>query len=76
LRSAAASALRMEGQLGTLAPGRYADILVLARNPPQDVRSLRSLRALERVYRTGMAHDPQAILAGDPARDMSDLGMA
>lgn len=63
----------MEDQLGTLVPGRYADILVLARNPPQNARSL---RALERVYRTGMAPDPQAILAGDPARDMSDLGMA
>jgi len=71
--AAAASALRMEDQLGTLAPGRYADILVLGKDPSLDVRSLRTL---ERVYRAGVAHDPQAILAGYPARDMNNLGTA
>lgn len=58
---AAASALRMEDEPGTIAPGCYADILVLGQDPSQDVRSLRTL---ERVYRAGMEYDPQAILAG------------
>ena len=71
--AAAASALRKEHELGTLAPGRYADILVLGQDPSVDVRALRSL---ERVYRAGVAHDPKAILAGYPARDMANLGAA
>jgi len=71
--ASAASALRMEGELGTIAPGRYADILVLGKDPSLDVRSL---RCLEQVYRAGVAHDPQAILAGYPARDMNNLGTA
>ncbi|MCC6296287.1 MAG: amidohydrolase family protein [Pseudomonadales bacterium] len=71
--AAAASALRKEHELGTLAPGRYADILVLGEDPSVDVRALRSL---ERVYRAGVAHDPKAILAGYPARDMANLGAA
>lgn len=71
--AAAASALRKEHELGTLAPGRYADILVLGEDPSADVRALRSL---ERVYRAGVAHDPKAILAGYPARDMANLGAA
>ena len=52
---------------------RYADILVLGQDPSVDVRALRSL---ERVYRAGVAHDPKAILAGYPARDMANLGAA
>jgi imidazolonepropionase-like amidohydrolase len=71
--ASAASALRKEHELGTLAPGRYADILVLGQDPSADVRALRSL---ERVYRAGVAHDPKAILAGYPARDMANLGAA
>jgi len=39
----AGDALRMADQLGTLRPGRLADLLVLNRDPLQDLRALRDI---------------------------------
>jgi imidazolonepropionase-like amidohydrolase len=47
LRSAttvAARLLRMEGKIGTIAPGSYADLLVVDSNPLEDIRRLMSPR--------------------------------
>ncbi|HEY2797841.1 MAG TPA: amidohydrolase family protein [Thermoanaerobaculia bacterium] len=41
--SDAAAMLRQEGEFGTLRAGKRADILVLRRNPLEDVRSLREM---------------------------------
>ena len=46
----------------------YADFLVVDGDPLRDPRELRKLTT---VYRGGVAHDPQAILAQAP---QSDLG--
>lgn len=73
ITASAASALRKEEELGSIAPGRYADILVLGKDPSQNVRNLRSL---ERVYRGGVEYDPATLLAAYPARDFDNLGMA
>jgi len=54
LRAATANAARALGRgdsLGTLAPGKRADLVVLARDPVADIRNTRSI---ERVYRGGV----------------------
>jgi hypothetical protein len=61
--SVAALCLRKQDDIGAVAPGRYADFLVVDGDPLRDVRELRRLTA---VYRGGVAHDPQAILAQTP----------
>jgi imidazolonepropionase-like amidohydrolase len=38
--STAARLLQMEGQVGTVAPGAFADLLVIDGNPLQDIRVL------------------------------------
>src|SRR6516165_1880138 len=63
----AARYLRQQDNLGTLAPGRFADMLVVDGDPIRDVRDLRKLKA---VYRGGVAHDPQALLAKVPQRHL------
>lgn len=65
---AAAMALWRQDDLGTVAPGRLADLLVIDGDPSQDVRDLRKLVA---VYRGGIAHDPKALLAAHPARELT-----
>jgi imidazolonepropionase-like amidohydrolase len=61
----AARYLRQQDNLGTIAPGRYADMLVVDGDPIRDVRDVRKLKT---VYRGGVAHDPQALLARVPQR--------
>src|SRR5262249_15196151 len=63
----AARYLRQQDNLGTLAPRRYADMLVVDGDPIRDVRDLRKLKT---VYRDGVAHDPQAVLAKIPQRHL------
>jgi imidazolonepropionase-like amidohydrolase len=48
--SAAAEALGIAAETGTLEPGRCADMIVLDEDPLTDIRALRSVRA---VYRNG-----------------------
>jgi imidazolonepropionase-like amidohydrolase len=64
--SVAARYLRQQDNIGSVAPGRYADFLVIDGDPLRDPRELRKLTT---VYRGGMAHDPQAILARAPKSD-------
>ncbi len=64
----AARALRKDLELGKVAAGYHADLLVLDKDPSKDVRDLRSL---SQVYRGGVAYDPKALLAKRPVRDMT-----
>lgn len=61
--SVAAKYVRQQDNIGTIAPGRYADFLVIDGDPLRDPRELRKLTT---VYRGGVPHDPQAILARAP----------
>lgn len=65
--SVAARYLRRQNDIGSIAPGRYADFLVVAGDPLRDPRELRKLTT---VYRGGVAHDPQALLARVPTSDV------
>ncbi len=47
----AAACMSLDGKVGTLAPGKAADFLVLSKNPLEDVRNL---RAIEDVYIGGI----------------------
>jgi imidazolonepropionase-like amidohydrolase len=42
----AAKALRMDGQVGTLAPGAYGDLIAVAANPLDDIRTLEHVEAV------------------------------
>jgi len=64
--SVAARYWRQQDNRGSVAPGRYADFLVVDGDP---LRAPRELRKLTTVYRGGVAHDPQAILAKAPKSD-------
>ena len=63
--ASAAKALRKQDELGAVAPGFRADLLVLEADPLADVQALRSL---SQVYCNGVPHDPQALLAAHPGR--------
>lgn len=57
LRSATIETARMlgaEGQIGSLTPGKHADIVAVAGNPAEDIKALRSIRLVMkggRIYR-------------------------
>jgi imidazolonepropionase-like amidohydrolase len=44
--SASARVMGLEGQLGTLEPGKWADLVVLNANPLTDIRNLREIDAV------------------------------
>ncbi|HEY2107635.1 MAG TPA: amidohydrolase family protein [Candidatus Binataceae bacterium] len=62
--SQAARYLRKQADIGSVAPGRLADLLVVNGDPLNDVRDLRKLTS---VYKGGVEHKPAEILAGIPA---------
>ena len=64
----AAEALRRD-DLGTIEPGKCADLLLLRRNPLDDVRALRDI---ERIVQDGNVIDPQELLAQARARSESE----
>lgn len=68
--SVAARYLRQQDNIGTIAPGRYADFLVVDGDPLRDVRELRKATT---IYRGGVAYDPKALLAQVPHREASQL---
>jgi imidazolonepropionase-like amidohydrolase len=45
----------LEGELGSIAPGMRADLILVDGNPLDDIRALRNLR---RVIRDGVVLDP------------------
>lgn len=61
--SRAALALRKQGDIGAVAPGRFADLIVVDGDPLKDVTQLRRLTT---VFKGGVAYDPQAILKQMP----------
>ena len=63
--SVAARYLRKQEDIGSIAPGRYADFFVVDGDPLRDVRELRKITT---VYRGGKAYDPQTLLAGVPTQ--------
>jgi len=68
--SVAATYLRQQENLGSIAAGRYADFLVIDGDP---LRNVHELRKMTTVYRGGVPHDPQQLLAQTPK---SELGRA
>ena len=64
--SVAARYLRQQDHLGSVTPGRYADLLVVDGDPLADPRQLRRLTD---VYRGGVAYDPPTLLAQVPHSD-------
>lgn len=68
--SVAARYLRQQDNIGSIAPGRYADFVVVDGDPLRDVRELRKITT---VYRGGHAYEPQTLLAGVPT---SEVGQA
>ncbi|MGO9059909.1 MAG: amidohydrolase family protein [Candidatus Binataceae bacterium] len=57
--SRAASALRKQDDIGAVAPGRYADLVVVDGDP---VRDITSMRRIATVFKGGVGYDPQSIL--------------
>ncbi|MER5515408.1 amidohydrolase family protein [Streptomyces sp. NPDC002763] len=58
--SAAADALGLGARTGTVAPGRWADLLLVDGDPLADLRVLADRRRLRAVFREGRAVDPGA----------------
>jgi len=69
-KALAARYMRKQDDIGTIAPGCYADLLVVDGDPLRDVRELRKLTT---VYRGGVAHDPQTLLGRVPQREAAQL---
>jgi imidazolonepropionase-like amidohydrolase len=55
-----AALLGKADRLGTIAPGRAADMLVLSADPLLDIRNT---RRIERVVARGLVYEPDALLA-------------
>jgi imidazolonepropionase-like amidohydrolase len=53
MTSAAAPLVRMEGQIGVVAPGMLADVLVVGGDPVKDIRVLQDRKLLETVIQDG-----------------------
>ncbi|MCA1552897.1 MAG: amidohydrolase family protein, partial [Chloroflexi bacterium] len=58
--SLAAQALQLDAQVGTLAAGKFADMIIVDGDPTQDIRALQKIW---RVLRGGMMLDPAPLLA-------------
>lgn len=64
--SVAARYLRQQDNIGSIAPGRYADFSIIDGDPIRDVRELRNKTA---VVRGGVTHDPRELLDQVPHSD-------
>ncbi len=62
--SKAAIALRKQDDIGAVAPGRFADLVVIEGDPLSDIRQMRNIST---VFKGGQAHDPKSILRELPA---------
>jgi hypothetical protein len=65
--SVAARYLRKQDDIGSIAPGRYADFFVVDGDPLRNVQELRTITA---VYRGGKAYNPQTLLASVPTQQV------
>lgn len=71
-----ARALGAGDHLGSLEPGKFADLVVIAGNPLEDIRNTRNVR---HVMKAGTLYDPAALLKmaegkiGPPARRTADV---
>jgi imidazolonepropionase-like amidohydrolase len=52
--------LGQEARIGTLAPGKQADLVVVSGDPSRDIADLRNV---EMVFRKGVGFDPQKLIA-------------
>jgi imidazolonepropionase-like amidohydrolase len=68
--SVAARYLRQQENIGSVAPGRYADFMVVDGDPVRDVRELRKLTT---VYRGGHAYEPHTLLARVPKSEAGQV---
>ena len=55
----AAHALGVDDELGTIEPGKRADLVIIGGNPLEDIRATRDVR---RVLKDGESYDPVALL--------------
>jgi hypothetical protein len=60
-----ARSLKQEGKLGSIAPGKLADLVILSADPTADIRNTRKI---EQVIRGGRLCDPKALLKAMPKR--------
>jgi len=60
-----ARSLKQADNLGSITPGKLADLVILAADPTVDIRNTRKI---ERVIRGGRVCDPQALLKAIPRR--------
>jgi imidazolonepropionase-like amidohydrolase len=65
--SVAARYLRKQDDIGSIAPGRYADFFVVDGDP---LRNVRELRKMTTVYQGGKAYDPPTLLASVPTQQV------
>jgi len=68
--SVAARYLRQQENIGSIAPGRYADLVVVDGDPLRDPRELCKLTT---VYRGGQAYEPHMLLAGVPKSEVGQV---
>jgi len=68
----AAEAIGMDARLGTLAPGKFADVLVVEGDPAEDVSVLRDKRRIARLFKGGR----EVALAPDRGRPGPDVSVA
>ena len=54
-----ATALGVEDRLGSVEPGKIADLVIVRGNPLDDIKAARDIRV---VVKEGVAHDPEALL--------------
>jgi hypothetical protein len=60
-----ARSLKQADNLGSVAPGKFADLVILSADPTTDIRNTRKI---ERVIRGGRVCDPRALLKAVPDR--------